>query len=138
MNPNKPGSMNVKKQIPVILAALTITFILAFGMFGIGSSAVTNKNSVTVSNSPNASAVSSDPAQASQSQIDQLQNLVAQYQQREQQYQQREQQLQSELDNLQTQLNQASMLNEQYQRLVQALVDRGIIRVDQQGRIFLP
>lgn len=136
MNRYNSASSSFKKQIPVILAALTITFILAFGMFGIGSSAVTNKNGVAVSNSP--TTASSNPAQASQSQVDQLQSLVTQYQQRDQQYQQREKQLQSELSDLQNQLDQANSLNAQYQRLVQALIDRGVIRVDQSGRIFLP
>jgi peptidoglycan hydrolase CwlO-like protein len=138
VNRTNSGTSSLKKQIPVILAAFTITFILAFGMFGIGSSAVTNKNGVAVSNSPNTSVSSTDPAQTSQAQIDQLQSLVTQYQQREQQYQQREQQLQSQISTLQGNLDQANGLLQQYQRLVQALVDRGIIQVDQQGRIYLP
>jgi septal ring factor EnvC (AmiA/AmiB activator) len=127
----------MRKQIHAILASLLITSIIALGMFLIGVDAVANPNGTPVLNSPtsgstSSAAGSSDPSSAStQSQIQQLQSLVAQYQQREQQYQ-------SELTSAQDQLNQAATTISQYKRLLEALQSRGIIAIDQNGRVFLP
>ena len=120
----------MKKQIPAIIAALLITLAIALGMFVMGGEAVLNPNGVQVQNAPGAVSTV-DPASTTQSQLQQLQSLVAQYQQREQQYQ-------TELSTAQTQLDQATTTIQQYQRLLQALQSRGLITIDNSGRVFLP
>jgi multidrug efflux pump subunit AcrA (membrane-fusion protein) len=120
----------LKKHVTALLAAFSITLVVGMGMFVIGGNAALNKNSAPLLDSPNASSVST-AGSTDQSQLAQLQNLVAQYQQREQQYQ-------DQLNAAQQQLDQASATLQQYQRLLNFLVERGIIQVDQNGRIFIP
>jgi outer membrane murein-binding lipoprotein Lpp len=120
----------MKKQIPAIIASLLITLVIGLGMFFMGGDAVLNPNGVPVQNSPGAVSTA-DPSTTAQAQVQQLQSLVTQYQQREQQYQ-------SELSAAQTQLNQASTTIQQYQRLLQALQSRGLITIDNSGKVFLP
>jgi len=120
----------MKKQIPAIIASLLITLVIAMGMFVMGGDAILNPNGVPVQNAPGA-VTTVDPSSTTQAQLQQLQSLVAQYQQREQQYQ-------SELSTAQTQLNQATTTIQQYQRLLQALQSRGLITIDNSGRVFLP
>jgi outer membrane murein-binding lipoprotein Lpp len=120
----------MKKQIPAIIASLLITLVIGLGMFVMGGDAVLNPNGVPVQNSPGAVSTA-DPSTTAQAQVQQLQSLVTQYQQREQQYQ-------SELSAAQTQLNQASTTIQQYQRLLQALQSRGLITIDNSGKVFLP
>ena len=120
----------MKKQIPAIIASLLFTLVIGLGMFIMGGDAVLNPNGVPVQNSPGAVSTT-DTTSTAQSQVQQLQSLVAQYQTREQQYQ-------SELSAAQTQLNQASTTIQQYQRLLQALQSRGLISIDNSGRVSLP
>ena len=120
----------MKKHITALLAAFIMTMIVGLGMFVIGGNAAMNKDSVPVLNSPGQK-TTTDPASAIQSQLGQYQNLIAQYQQREQQYQ-------SELSDAQNQLNQAATMIQQYQRLLEFLAERGVIQIDQNGRIFVP
>jgi septal ring factor EnvC (AmiA/AmiB activator) len=120
----------MKKHVTALLAAFLITLVVGMGMFVIGGNAALNKNSVPVLDSPNSSAVV-DTASTNQTQVEQLQSLVAQYQQREQQYQ-------DQLNAVQQQLDQASATLQQYQRLLNFLVQRGVIQVDQNGRILIP
>jgi uncharacterized protein YlxW (UPF0749 family) len=128
----------MKKHGSALFAAFLITLIVGVGMFVIGGNAIitnsvtsaqaaTSSNSAqTAANSSTANTVTVDAAQ-----LQQLQNLVSQYQQREQQYQQ-------QLSDAQQQINQANQSLQQYQQLLEILVSRGIIQVDQQGRIYLP
>jgi hypothetical protein len=48
------------------------------------------------------------------------------------------QQLQQQVNNLQTQLSQDNQVIQQYQSLVNALQQRGVIRIDQNGNIYIP
>lgn len=125
----------MRKQISAILASLFITGFIALCITVVGANALVNKNSVPVSNSPNATAVASgsnDPTTTSaQAEIQQLEARIQEYQKREQQYQQ-------ELQTAQQQLQQANSQVSQVQQLLQVLQERGLIFIDQNGRIFLP
>ena len=70
-------------------------------------------------------------------QVAQLQSLVAQYQAREQQYQQREKQLQDQLAQVSAQLQTDEQTVQQAQMILSALQQRGLIRITNDGRIFL-
>jgi hypothetical protein len=134
----------MNKHRTAMVAATLVTLVVCLGMFVIGTSAAMNKNGVPVKDSPTsggaAVTTSIDPAQVVQMQnlITQYQQRDQQYQQREQQYQQREQQYQAQLNSAQQQLDQTANQLAQYQRVLQFLIDRGIIQVDSRGRIFLP
>jgi peptidoglycan hydrolase CwlO-like protein len=125
----------MRKQISAILAAFVITGFIALCMTVVGANALVNKNSVPVSNSPQATVVASttnDPsAAAAQTEIQQLEARINQYQQREQQYQQ-------ELQTAQQQIQTANSQIAQFQQLLQVMQQRGLIFIDQNGQIFLP
>jgi peptidoglycan hydrolase CwlO-like protein len=127
----------MKKPIIAALVALFITACVGAAMFTIGGAALLNKNGTTAANSPaqSVNTVSLNPGQQSD-QVAQLQNLVSQYQDREKQYQQREQQLQDQLTQANAQIQSDQQVLQQAQGLVQALQERGIIRIAD-GRIFL-
>lgn len=120
----------MKKHATALLAAFIMTMVVGLGMFVIGGNAAINKDSVPVLNSPGQK-TTTGLVSVSQSQLEQYQNLIAQYQQREQQYQ-------NELSDAQNQLNQAATMIQQYQRLLEFLAERGVIQIDQNGRIFVP
>jgi septal ring factor EnvC (AmiA/AmiB activator) len=123
----------MRKQISAILAGLFITGFIALCMTVVGANALVNKNSVPVSNSPQATVVASttnDPPTA-QTEIKQLEDRINQYQQREQQYQQ-------ELQTAQQQLQDANSQIAQFQQLLQVMQQRGLIFINQSGQIFLP
>ncbi len=127
----------MKKPILASLVALLMTACVGISIFAIGGAALLNKNGVTASNSqPQASEIS-NVSSSSQTQIDQLQNLIVQYQDHEQQYQQREQQLQDQLAQANTQIQQDQQMLQQVQALLSALQQRGLITVTNDGRIFI-
>jgi len=120
----------MKRQLPALVAAFLITLFVTLVMSVVGVDAIFNPNSVAVSNSaPAAPVVEAAPVSANDAgQVQQLQSLVSQYQQRETQYQQM---LQSD----QQQLDQASAQIQQYQQILLALQDQGLIRILNDGRI---
>jgi peptidoglycan hydrolase CwlO-like protein len=125
--------VSMRKQVSAILAALFITGFIALCMTVVGANALVNKNSVPVSNSPQATVVASttnDPP-AAQTEIQQLEARINEYQQREQQYQQ-------ELQTAQQQLQDANSQIAQFQQLLQVMQQRGLIFINQSGQIFLP
>ncbi len=110
------------KHISAIVTAFLITAVIGLGIMVIGVNAFTNKNTVPLQNSPNASLTTSGSSSAvtsgsSSSDV---------------------QQLQQQLSNLQSQLDQASQTIQQYQSLIAILQQRGVIYIDQNGNIFLP
>jgi peptidoglycan hydrolase CwlO-like protein len=127
----------MKKPIIAALIAILITACVGAAMFTIGGAALLNKNGTTAANSPAQSvqAVSLNTAQQSD-QVAQLQGLISQYQDHEKQYQQREQQLQDQLSQANAQIQSDQQTIQQAQSLVEALQERGIIRISN-GRIFL-
>lgn len=121
----------MRKQIPALVAAFLMTALIALVMAVVTVNALVNKDSTPVVNSPSAS-TSTD-----QSQVAQLQGLVQQYQQREKDYQQREQQYQQMLQDQQAQLDAAKQQIEQFQQFLGFLQSRGIITIDDEGRVSL-
>lgn len=115
------------KHISALAAALIITMVIGFGVLVIGVSALTNKNTVALQNSPNASlngnnvtntsSNSNGSSGASSSDV---------------------QQLQQEVSSLQSQLNQENQAIQQYQSLLSILQQRGVIRIDSNGNIYIP
>lgn len=133
------------KQIPALIAAFTITGLIGFVMISVGASAILNKNTVAITNSPASASAAAAPADGStvsantasgsqdttQAQIQQLQDRINQYQQREQQYQ-------SQVNQLEQQVNQDSTQIQAYQRLLLELQRRGIISIQRDGRVLIP
>ncbi len=123
------------KRVQGLIAATFITGIVAVGMVGIGVNAISNPNSVAVSDSPaktaqTAQAATSAPSDQTTAEINQLQSLIKQYQSREQQYQ-------TEIKSLSQKLSDANAVADQAQQILQALQERGIIQITRDGRIFL-
>lgn len=120
------------KHVTALIAAAVITTLVGAAMFAVGANAMLNKNTVPIANSPTAAANNSTSAgDPPGSQIQQLQNLIAQYQQREQQYQ-------DQINQLEQQLNQDSQNIQQYQNLLMALQERGVILITRDGRVLIP
>ena len=128
----------MKKPMIATLIAIFMTACVAVSIFTIGGAALLNKNSSPTINSPvQAENASSVNAAQQSDQVAQLQNLVSQYQDREKQYQQREQQLQDQLSQANSQLQSAQQTIQQAQLLLEALQQRGVIRISSDGRIFI-
>jgi uncharacterized protein YlxW (UPF0749 family) len=127
----EPARRSMKKQYMALLAAFGITICMAAGMLLISGSALLNKNGVPVADSPAAATATAEVKSAEQGQIQQLQSLVSEYQTREVKYQ-------SELSTAGQQLQQATDQLRQYQMLLTALQNRGIITIDENGRVSLP
>ncbi len=130
------------KHISALIAATIVTGLLAMGIFAVGVNAMSNQNRAPVFNSPQAATngsvdstsvnpSSSQQAQDLQAQIQQLQNLVSQYQGREKQYQ-------DQLNTVTQELNQASSQLQDFQNLLIALQQRGVISIQPDGTILIP
>ncbi|HLO18085.1 MAG TPA: hypothetical protein VK206_24855 [Anaerolineales bacterium] len=128
----------MKKPVIAMLIALFMTAILGVSIFAIGGAALLNNNGIPVSNSPvQGSSVSALDSPQQTDQINQLQSLVSQYQDHERQYKQREQQLQQQLAQANAQLQQDQQLIQQVKMLLGALQQRGLIRITDDGQIFI-
>jgi TolA-binding protein len=114
------------KHASAITTALIITAIIGLGIMVIGVSAFTNKNTVPLQNSPNAS-LAGPSANSSTNSASPAVSTSAQVQQ-----------LQQQVTDLQNQLDQASQLVGQYQNLLVVLQQRGVITIDSNGNIYLP
>jgi hypothetical protein len=121
----------MKKQYSALLVAFAVTICMGAGMLLVSASALLNKNGVPVADSPAAATATAQVTTAEQVQIRQLQSLVAQYQTREVKYQ-------SELQNAGQGLQQANDQLRQYQMLLAALQNRGVITIDSSGRVSIP
>lgn len=121
-----------------MLVAFLITSCVGVSILAVGGAALFNKNGTVASNSASQITTVSDTNSASQTdQTAQLQSLIAQYQDREKQYQQREQELQQQLAQANAQVQSDQELIQQTQMLLSALQQRGLIRVTNDGRIFI-
>ena len=127
----------MKKQLPALLAAITMTGIITLVMFVTSANALLNKDTVNVSSTSNNTTNSAAVSSASKAQIDQLQKRIDEYAQREQQYKQREQQYQQAIQNNQDQVQQAALQIQQIRQLLSALQERGLIRIDGNGSIVI-
>lgn len=111
------------KHFSAILTALVITAIIGLGVGVVGVSAIANTNTVPIQDSRTSAGNSSQITSASAG------NSSASAQ---------VQQLQQEVSSLQSQLGQAGQVVQQYQSILIQLQQRGVIRIDQNGNIFLP
>ena len=102
------------KHFTAWLAAFTITAVLGLGILVIGFSALTNRNTVTMQDTASSASISQN---ISTGEAQQMQALLGQYQ---------------------AQLDQANQEIEQYQSLIMALAQRGVIVIGNDGRITLP
>jgi peptidoglycan hydrolase CwlO-like protein len=128
----------MKKPVTAVLVALFITACVGVSVLTVGGAALLNKNGVSTSNSLTQSSDGAGVSSPQQdSQADQTQSLIAQYQDHEQQYQQREQQLQEQLSQANAQIQQDQQTIEQFQNLLTALQQRGVIRITNDGRVFI-
>jgi hypothetical protein len=130
-------STNMKKQIPALIAAILITACVAIAMLGVGLNALLNKNSVAAANTNANAAQVSQVSASDQAQIAQLQARIQEYQQREEQYKQLLQQSQTQLQDAQTQVQQAAEVQKQFTAFLQALQQRGIIRIQGDGTVMI-
>jgi methyl-accepting chemotaxis protein len=139
----------IMKAIPAVLFALAITGVIGIGMLLIGGNALFNPNTVPVVSAAAADSSSATTKQAvavsaSNQQMADMQALIQQYQQREKQYQtqlneaaQRLNQANQQLSQANQQINQANQSAQSYQQILSELQRRGIIRIDQDGNIFI-
>ena len=125
----------MKKSTTAILSALLMTLCVATSIFAIGGAALLNRNGTPTSNAQASGGGDLNAPQSSQSA--QVQSLIAQYQDHEQQYQQREQQLQQQLADANAKVQQDQQLIQQFQMLLNALQQRGLIRITDDGRVFI-
>jgi len=128
----------MKKQLPALLTALLMTGFIALVMVVTSANALFNQNTVEPANSASPASASSAAATGlEQAQIQQLQGRINEYAQREQQYQQREQQVQQQLQESQLKLTQTTAQVQQYQQLLLAFQERGLIQIQENGRILI-
>lgn len=119
------------KQIPALLAAFGMTMVVGVIIVAVSFNSLFNQNVVPVQASPNSTATATaDQQTADQQTIQQLQDLVKQYQTREQQYQ-------TELQQAGSQLTQANSQIQQYQMLINALQQAGVIQINSNGQVFV-
>jgi predicted Rossmann fold nucleotide-binding protein DprA/Smf involved in DNA uptake len=113
------------KHASAITTALIISVVVGLGIVVIGVSAFTNHNTVPLQNSPSSGLISNNS-----SNINSTQNTAVDPSQA--------QQLQQEVTTLQSQLQQASQTIQQYQNLLLVLQQRGVIRIGDDGNIYIP
>jgi hypothetical protein len=106
------------KHFSAIITALLITAVIGFGIVVIGLNALTNSNTVALQNSPNNN--------VSGNSLSTIGDNSAQVQQ-----------LQVQMSEMQSQLNQAGQAIQQYQSILITLQQHGLIRIDQNGNIYL-
>jgi peptidoglycan hydrolase CwlO-like protein len=126
------------KTFRAILAALAVTAVIGIAMFVVGTNALANKNTLPITNSPQAAVTNINTVPSNNTQIAQLQALVKQYQDRDQQYQKELTDAAQKLTQANQQLAQQNQDLQQYQQLLMVLQQRGIIRVNQSGQIMIP
>ena len=127
------------KHASAITTAIIITAVIGLGILVVGLSAFTNKNIVPLQNSPNSSTTSSavnsssTNSSANSSTSNSSANSASSSTSAAD-----IQKLEQEITTLQSQLGQANQMVQQYQNLLIVLQQRGVIRIDQNGNIYLP
>ena len=129
----KTNNSQTHKHIAAFTAALIMTVLIGVAMLAFGVNALLNRNVVSTAQAAELSGAvdASSQAAADQLVIDQLQAQISEYQNRETQYQ-------DEIKSAADQVNQLSQQNQQYQSLVNALQNAGVIQITQDGRVFIP
>jgi predicted Rossmann fold nucleotide-binding protein DprA/Smf involved in DNA uptake len=113
------------KHVSAITTALIISVVVGLGIVVIGVSAFTNHNTVPLQNSPSSGLISNNNSNSNSTQNTAVDPSQAQ-------------QLQQEVTALQSQLQQASQTIQQYQNLLLVLQQRGVIRIGDDGNIYIP
>jgi len=127
----KTNSNPTHKHIAAFAAALVMTALIAVAMLAFGVNALFNPNTVTTAQAAGATAGEATSLSSSdQVTLDQLQARIVEYQQREAQYQE-------EIKSATDQVNQLSQQNQQYQELLNALQNAGVIQITSNGRVFI-
>jgi len=116
----------LRKTLPAYVAALSMTAFIGVVFLAFGLNALLNHNTTVTRSAPQPDT----QASADQATIQGLQAAITLYQSRETQYQ-------TELKQAADQINQMGQQNQQYQQLVQALVNAGVIQITQDGRVFI-
>lgn len=112
---------NSKKNVSAILVAFLMTALVGTGMFAFGLNAFFNKDIQTASAATKPLEVNLDGATP-----EQLRAIIAEYQTREGQYL-------AQLTDAAGQLDQANAQVQNYQSLLNQLVQAGVIRIDRNG-----
>jgi septal ring factor EnvC (AmiA/AmiB activator) len=116
----------IRKIFPALIATLGMTVFIGLAFLALGLNAFFNQK-VSVAQA----AAQPDPQlTANQATIQDLQATISQYQSRETQYQ-------NDLKQAADQINQINQQNLQYQQLIQALQNAGVIRINQDGQVFI-
>jgi len=131
------NSKSNTRHIRAILAALLMTGLIGLVTLALGANALVSKNVVEVQSAPGISQSlpqgGSDPAN-----LQTIQDLVTLYQAREQTYLSELNQAAQQLDKANTQIQQDQIQLQQYQSLVGALQNAGLIRIASDGQILVP
>jgi chromosome segregation ATPase len=127
----------MRKHLAAFGAAAVMTACSATAILAVGGVALFNRAGVVPANSSAQSSKATDASLVSQTQVQQLQDQISQYQARDQQYQSREQQLQQALGQAQTQIQADQQQVQQFQMLLLALQQQGVITITNDGRILI-
>ena len=125
----------MNKKLAAFAAAALMTACSAAAILAIGGFAVMNTTGVAPASAQGSKATNA--SLVSQSQTKQLQDQVAQYEARDQQYQTREQQYQQALSQAQSQIQADQQQFQQFQMLLAALQQRGLITITSDGGILI-
>ncbi len=121
---------HLRKTMPAFIAAFGMTALIGLIVLALSLNVLLNRNTVpmktTAANDPPVNAA----AAAGSTNVQQLQAMIQQYQAREGQYQ-------TQLQQAADQINQLSAQNQQYQDLLAALQQAGVIRIGSDGSVYL-
>ncbi len=120
------NQINRKKHIPALIAAFVMTALIGVVMLALGANALFNKQA----SSAEAAAAATEIVTPDALTADDLQALVAEYQVREGQYQ-------AELTQAAEQLTQTNTELQQYQSLIAALQNAGVIQINANGQVMV-
>lgn len=116
----------IKKTLPALVAALSMTIFIGLAILAFGLNALFNYKVSAVQ-----AAVQSDSlVVVDQAIVQDLQTTISQYQARETQYQ-------SEIQKAAGQIDQVRQQNQQYQQLIQGLQNAGVIQITNDGGVII-
>lgn len=115
-----------KRALPALVAALTMAVFIGLAILAFGLNALFNQNISTAQ----AAGLPESTSSADQAANQDLKATISQYQERDSQYQDQLQQAADKID----QLNQQNL---QYQQLIQALQNAGVIQITRDGQVFV-
>jgi uncharacterized protein YlxW (UPF0749 family) len=125
MQSNQPAS-SIRRILPALIAGMSMTVFIGLCILAFGLNALFNPN-ITDVQAANQTEIVTEIDQVSNQE---MQALITQYQERETQYQ-------NELLQAADQINQISQQNQQYQQLIRALQNAGVIQITRDGQVLL-